>query len=325
MSPCLCTVLVAALVVGPAPVSGAPSFDEVEARVQEHLEKGRFAELAAAGEAGFRRTDLSAWQRRALAFFAVRGLHGVFAVDHAPEGLCRARRLLRAVEDEVGLADDAATAQRLRALTERELAGHTCERRSSPRRARAVPSPTPGDEVLLPVVASQADRRDRREIPPPAAPEVATVRAAETGDNPRAAVVAEAQPHVAVEPPREPGRSPGRLIGGSVLLVAGAALGVGFGLGLRGRDLVDAQIARLDAEIAARHRRATPEELAAGRRLNDSYRDLTIAAGAAGSAAIVALVTGVALLAAPSRRPRAMAAAPWAGPWGAGISLGGRF
>src|SRR5690606_12844363 len=82
----------------------------------------RYQELAEAGTAAFRRRDLEPYQRRAMAFFAVRGLHGVFAETGQVTSLCGADRLMRRVRAEVGFGDDAATAARLKAATHKLLA-----------------------------------------------------------------------------------------------------------------------------------------------------------------------------------------------------------
>ncbi|MFY0541163.1 hypothetical protein [Nannocystis pusilla] len=161
MNPCLCIVLAAGIAVGPVQAAPPSTFGQLERHMQELVEQERFEELARDGETAFARADLEPWQRRELAFYALRGYHRVFAVTGEAAGLCRARNLLRRVERDLGFGDAKAVASRLRDVTESGLAKqgpkNPC---SKPRAAADVPTPTPAE--LLPVV-----QRKQPVAPPP--------------------------------------------------------------------------------------------------------------------------------------------------------------
>lgn len=294
--------------------------------MQELVEQERFDELARDGEAAFARAELLPWQRRELAFYAVRGFHGVYAATGQPSGLCRARGLLRRVEREVGLDDDAATATRLREVTEAGL------RQQGPKDpcvalkqasagavtatpARLIPVKVGGSVVShrSPPAASQSvliDISGRRVTSRPSQPPRATTNAPTKRPLP---------------PPMQPlKRSRERTAGGAVLLVAAAGFGAGMAAALMQRSLVNAKIVTLGKLHDAEDRNPTEAELAAIARDNHTYYKLTVASGFLGVAAGVATVAGLALLTAPQRR-RAPTVAVSASPWSATLSLRGRF
>lgn len=152
-----------ALTLGPGPVRLPGSFEDIETRLHELAEQQKYGELARFGAAAFERRDLEPYQRRMTAFFAVRGLHGTFAQTGRVADLCAARRLLRRVTREVGLAEDAGTAARLEQATAKYLAAtRLAEVCTKP---KAEPSPSTlverdtrkeqaGDDVLFAVVPS---------------------------------------------------------------------------------------------------------------------------------------------------------------------------
>lgn len=80
----------------------------------------------------------------------------------------------------------------------------------------------------------------------------------------------------------------------------------------------------LDAAIEAEQRDATGAERTQVARLDRQYGLLTFAAGVTGVAATIAVVSGVTLIAIPTRRARTLAL-PWTGPRAAGILLRGHF
>ncbi|MCY1007981.1 hypothetical protein OV079_20960 [Nannocystis pusilla] len=321
MNPCLCIVLAAGIAVGPVAAAPPSTFGQLERRMQELVEQERFEELARAGETAFARADLEPWQRRELAFYALRGYHRVFAVTGQAAGLCRARNLLRRVEREVGFGDAEAVASRLRDVTESGLAKQRpkdpC---SKPRAAAHVPTPTPAE--LLPVV-----QRQRPVAPPPADDsQPALLDVSRHRPAPSAASPAAAEPAPAAPPATDPAaevRSRNRVIAGSLLLVLGVGAGVGAGAALWRRSEANGEIIEIDRRVNAELRLFTMEELDRIAHLADVYRTLTPVAGITGAAAGVAAVAGVVLLA-TRHRGRTIARVS-ATPWSAMLTVSGRF
>lgn len=122
MSPVLGVLVSVALALGPAPTRLSGRFEELRTQVQDLAEQKKYRELALAGVAAFERRDLEPYQRREMAFFAIRGLHGMFEETGQVSSLCDARRLMRRVERAVGFAEDQSTADRLRRATAKHLA-----------------------------------------------------------------------------------------------------------------------------------------------------------------------------------------------------------
>lgn len=324
MVPCLCIVF--ALAAFTAPVA---DFERLERGMQELVEQGRFEELARDGEAAFRRTDLEPWQRRELAFYAIRGYHKTFAVTGQASTLCRARSLLRRVEREVGFGDSAAVAARLRGTTEDGL------RRQGPKdpcgaRVRGtsnVPTPTPGE--LLPVkprkaatpppVDEELDLIDvtakRPRLPPRTTPTVLTI----TTEAPSAPPATPTPPDPELQERRRD-----RIIAGSVLLVAAAGLGAGMGAALWQRSEASMEILIIgERQQNEGFRPLTESEFKRYEHLIRVYRTLTPVSAVTGATAGAALISGIVLLALP---PRARATATVsATPSSAMLTLSGRF
>lgn len=123
--------------------------------------------------------------------------------------------------------------------------------------------------------------------------------------------------------PRDPRRR-ARVGGGVGLLAVGGGLFAGMAVALAERAEVTRSFRALDAAIEAEQRDATGAERAQVARLDRQYGLLTFAAGATGVAATIAVVSGVTLIAIPTRRARTLAL-PWTGPRAAGILLRGHF
>lgn len=329
MSPCLCILLAAAVAAGQAP---PPDFPRLERRMHELIEQQRFDELAREGETAFARTELQPWQRRALAFYAVRGLQGVAEASGQFAVLCRARSLLQRVEREVGFEDDAATAARLRDQTEQKLREPGLRDPCAVPRARAAgPVATPRPAQLLPVrvdppvpansqppatdppsVLVDIPRRSAGHAPRPPRPTLATPPAPES------------LPPVPEPPAPEPTRPRGRTIGGSLLLVAGAGFAAGMTAALVRRSDANAVIMAIDKEVRLEDREVTPEELQTVLRQDEVYRQLTAVAGVTGTLAIATTIAGVTLLAIPPQNRRTTATLS-ASPWSATLTVAGHF
>ena len=325
MNPCLCIVLAAGIAAAPVPAATASEFERLERRMQELVEQERFEELARDGETAFSRVDLEPWQRRELAFYALRGYHRMFAATGQAAGLCRARNLLRRVEREVGLGGDTAIAARLRDVTESGLAQQGPKDPCitvKVRQPSGVPTPTPAK--LLPVVQRPAtpppaddsqpvliDISPNRRLRPPHSP------SAGPGELQAAPVAAPA-----IDPePR--GRPRDRIIAGSVLLVVGAGFGAGMAAALVRRSEVNGDIVELGERAQAEGRPLTSDEFDSVAGLADTYRRLTPVAGVTGAVAAIATITGVVLLALPQRgRTTARVSAS---PWSATLTLSGSF
>ncbi|MBZ5715297.1 hypothetical protein [Nannocystis pusilla] len=326
MNPCLCIVLAASVAAAPVPAAPAPEFERLERRMQELVEQERFEALARDGETAFGRADLEPWQRRELAFYALRGYHRMFAATGQVAGLCRARNLLRRVEREVGLGDEAATAARLRDVTESGLAQQGPKDPCVTVKARAsagVPTSTPAK--LLPVL-------QRPVAPPPAADSQPVLIDISRRQTPRppppprpAAISASEPPSVAptAVDPEPQARPRDRVLAGSLLLVVGAGLGAGMTAALVRRSDVNGEIVEIGERSDVEDRPLTPEQFDRVARLADTYRQLTPVAGVTGALAAVTTITGVVLLALPQRtRTVARVAAT---PWSASLTLTGRF
>lgn len=329
MNPCLCIVFAASVAAAPVPVAPASEFERLERGMQQLVEQERFDELARDGEAAFGRLDLAPWQRRELAFYAVRGYHRTFAATGQAAGLCRARNLLRRVEREVGLGDDAAIAARLREVTEDGLRRQGPKDPCVPVKARVpsgVPTSTPAQ--LLPVERSAppappvADPQPvlidisnprRPHAPRPPRPVAAAPRD-DVQNLPPAPLPGDPEPR---ERPRE------RVVAGSLLLLVSAGLGAGMAAVLLHRSDVNGQIVLLGERARAEGRKPTAAEFDDIARLADTYRDLTPIAGITGAVAGAAAIAGVVLLAAPQRRRTTARLS--ASPWSAMLSLSGRF
>lgn len=329
MSPCLCIVLAAAVAAGPAL---PPDFDRLERRMQELVEQERFEELAREGETAFGHTELLPWQRRALAFYAVRGLHGVSEASGQAAVLCRARALLRRVEREVGLDDDAATAARLRERTEQKLREQGLKDPCTPARPRPVAGTATQPAQLLPVrvdppaTSSPAVRGEADEQPVlidisrrPPSPSTRPPRP--TFHTQPAPAIAPASP---APPEPEVSRSRGRIVGGSLLLVAGAGFAAGMAAALVRRSEANTAILAIDKKIKVEDRDVTDAEVALALREDTIYRRSTLVAGVTGAAAVITTVAGITLLALP-RQDRRTTATLSASPWSATLTLAGQF
>ncbi|MCY1054286.1 hypothetical protein [Nannocystis sp. SCPEA4] len=327
MNPCLCIVLAASVAAAPVPATPAPEFERLERRMQELVEQERFEELARDGETAFGRADLEPWQRRELAFYALRGYHRMFAATGQVAGLCRARHLLRRVEREVGLGDEAATAARLRDVTESGLAQQGPKDPCVTVKARAssgVPTSTPAK--LLPVL-----QRPAAVAPPPAADSQPVLidisrRQSPRPPPPRPPAISASEPPSVVPPAIDPEpqtRPRDRVIAGSLLLVIGAGLGAGMAAALVRRSDVNGEIVEIGERSDVEDRPLTPEQFDRVARLADTYRQLTPVAGVTGALAAVTAITGVVLLALP-QRTRTVARVV-ATPWSASLTLSGRF
>ncbi len=123
--------------------------------------------------------------------------------------------------------------------------------------------------------------------------------------------------------PRDPRRR-ARVGGGVGLLAVGGGLFAGMAVTLAERAEVTRSFRALDAAIEAEQRDATGAERTQVARLDRQYGLLTFAAGVTGVAATIAVVSGVTLIAIPTRRARTLAL-PWTGPRAAGILLRGHF
>lgn len=337
MNPALGVIVSAALALGPAPVRLPDRFEDIEAQVQDLAAQKRYELLAATAERAYERRDLAPFQRRLMAFFAIRGLHGVFEDSGQVTSLCHAQRLLRRVEREVGLDEDASTAARLRAATAKHLArsgaADPCPKPvtkpravvlgSAPAASRAAtPSDAPADTTrpatepvntvedgLLAVRGRDVPARepDASDLSP-ATGTSAALATAPTGPAPAAPV----QVH------GERRQAPNLNTGGVALLSIGAAAGAVFGASLFFRGRANDTIAALKMGDP------TQDEYARAERLNESYQRLTVVAGVTGAVAIAGVVSGVVLFAVQPRRTTT-AAAPWAGPTGAGLTIRGHF
>ncbi|MBZ5708616.1 hypothetical protein [Nannocystis pusilla] len=355
MSTALGVLVSAALALGPAPARLPQRFEDLEALVSDLAAQKSYQALADAAERGFERRDLEPSQRRLMAFFAIRGLHGVYEGEGKVTNLCRARRLLRRVERDPGLADDASTAARLAKVTAKLLAAGGGEKqcaKTTPRPALASRSPASSTETAVsPAPATESSAATPEPAPtgqpgtaepaaappPPAQDDLVAVggrpvghapsdMSEETGENARAEgparPVRDTSP--AVPSQREDDRGlTARARGGIASLSVAAAAGAALGVSLHYRGQAAGQIAGL-ASLAEARGESTPAEYAEAYSLNQSHQRLTAAAWATGSVALVGLVTGITLLAVKQRRTTT-AAAPWASPTGAGLTLRGHF
>lgn len=334
MSLALAVVVSAALVLGPAPARPPARFQDLEANVHELAGQKRYRELALAGAAGFERRELEPYQRRVMAFFAIRGLHGVFEETGEVSKLCDAGRLMRRVQAEVGFAEDADAAARLTKATEKHLA-RTGVSEPCPKKQPVRTSPP---LAARPTAVAPAGQQPPSSGPPAArelaaedvllAVPAAGVRAvdvpkimSERTDSPAPAPAPRPSRDVLAD--RNDARSMRLAHGGFALLALGAAGSVGLGLTLHYRGRANATIGALRATAHMRGA-STPEEYAQASALNESYRQLTIAAGVGGALAVAGIVGAVTLFALRARRPTTLAG-PWIGPAGAGLSIRGRF
>lgn len=311
MNACLCTVLALAL-AGPPPTR--PTFTELEAKMQSHVEQERYAELAEQAERASELAHLTPEERRALAYFAVQGLHHVFEATFQPEAICHARRLLERLPKQVGIGTDAPILVRLKRDTDAKIAklSRPCPtpRRSTTRRPAACPAvevkaaepevkPEPETEASCPVEAV---------VP---RPRVELLGA----DDPLTR--APAVPDAPIASPRLRLRG---AIGGTLTALGLGALGAAAaGLGvMAGHAGTIREIAR---EPAAEQRPLTPAE---SQQIDAVYADAmslrgpTIAAGALGTAALIA---GIAVLASRRKLARRLAVTPSSG----GLTLSGKF
>lgn len=353
MSLALSVLVSTALVLGPAPRRLPDRFEDLEAQVHDLAGQKRYRELALVGAAGFERRDLEPYQRRAMAFFAIRGMHGMFEETGQVANLCDAGRLMRRVQHEVGLAEDAATATRLREATEKHLAkagvkdpcpkkapaktsGPLLAEKTSPHDKRAKPAPAARGAVTAPpLVAEGAAKASPGEA-------VSGEHAVETDEDGLLAVARTAvapknmvartgaegsarpqPPRAPVRPDRDQAGADRFVQGGLAFVTLGVAASVGLGVSLHYRARASATIDVLRATADMRGY-STPEEYAQARDLNESYRNLTVAAGVGGALAAAGVVGAVTLFALRARRGTTLAG-PWVGPAGAGLSIRGRF
>jgi hypothetical protein len=256
--------------------------------------------------------------------------------------LCEARRLLDAARalkatpaylEEAIEKTEAETRQRESGLSGR------CKRTASGRPAAKKPEVARAEPVEPAPVAATADsasepvpllvsRAEPTQVEPaPAAEEpdpLLSVRARRISNAPPASTSGPTPaPRLAVPPPRDPRRR-ARVGGGIGLLAAGGGLFAGMAVSLAERAEVTRSFRGLDAAIDAEDRDATDAEREQVARLDRQYGLLTFAAGATGVVASVAVVSGVSLIAIPTRRTRTLAL-PWTGPRAAGIVLRGHF
>jgi hypothetical protein len=340
VSPVLAVLVSAALALGPAPVRLPDRFPDIKTHLHDLAGQKKYRDLAAAGAAAFERRDLEPYQRRAMAFLAIRGLHGVYEETRQVSSLCDAGRLMRRVQAEVGFAEDVETATRLRAATDKLLARtgakDPCPRarpaKSSPRVVAAAPLLPPAASPLPPS-ATDPGATD----PAPAAQEtgaddrlLAVARRSESGKDhvykdmfPKPAQDGGRAPSPTPERPDSDTRADRLLHGGLASLALGAVGGVGLGVNLyyqrRASDTIDALRATADM-----HGESTPEEYARAGDLNESYKRLTVAAGVSGALAGLGVLGAVTLFALRARRGSTLAG-PWVGPAGAGLTIRGRF
>lgn len=331
MSPALAVVVSAALVLGPAPARPPARFDDLEAQVHELAGQKRYRELALAGSAGFERRELEPYQRRVMAFFAIRGLHGVFEETGEVSRLCDAGRLMRRVQAEVGFAEDADAAARLTKATEKHLAMTGVSEPCPKKKPLRTPPPLAARPAAVAPAAQQpassglpAQERAAEDV-------LLAVSAigARVVDVPKSMSEKSDAPGPAPRPSRDipadrdDTRSMRLAHGGFALLALGAAGSVALGLTLHYRARANATIDALRTTADMRGA-STLEEYAQARELNQSYRQLTIAAGVGGALAVAGVVGAVTLFALRARRPTTLAG-PWIGPSGAGLSIRGRF
>lgn len=328
MQPCLCTILAAAMAIAPAPRDPAISFRQLEARMQEHVEQRRFETLAREAEAAYGRRDLSPEQRRVMAFFAVQGLHGMWEVARQPAGLCQARNLLRRVERELGFANDRNVADRLRRATETALQEtglrNPCGSARSTPGAKLPLAAAPAPAQPPPAAAVPQDMDPEEGVPPLLAS--ATPARSTAQDAAPAAVTPPPESAPAIPAP-DRRRSPlpsGRIAAGSLLIVAGTVGWVGVAMLLREANEVDDQVIALGKEVLDGGMGPSPAHLARLRQYNEQHEGLTAGAAVVGTAAGLATLSGVLLLAIRPRASR-LAARPWGSPWSAGVTLAGSF
>ncbi|MCY1060597.1 hypothetical protein [Nannocystis sp. SCPEA4] len=361
MSTALGVLVSAALALGPAPARLPQRFEDLEALVSDLAAQKSYQALADTAERGFERRDLEPSQRRLMAFFAIRGLHGVYEGEGKVANLCRARRLLRRVERDPGLADDASTAARLAKVTAKLLAAGGGEKQCSKTTpgtrpalasrspatstetvASPPPRPTPATEntAVTPEPARPGEpgiTEPAAAPPPPAQDDLVAVGGRPLGHVPSnmSETTGETAP---VEEPARPVRDTSlavpsqheddrgltaRACGGIASLSVAAAAGAALGASLHYRGQATEQIAGLASGAEARGE-STAAEYAEAHRLNQNHQRLTMAAWATGTVALVGLVTGVTLLVVKHRRTTT-AAAPWTSPTGAGLTLRGHF
>ncbi|MDC0668392.1 hypothetical protein [Nannocystis radixulma] len=362
MSTALGVLVSAALALGPAPARLPQRFEDLEALVSDLAAQKSYQALADTAERGFERRDLEPSQRRLMAFFAIRGLHGVYEGEGKVANLCRARRLLRRVERDPGLADDASTAARLAKVTAKLLVAGGGEKQCSKTtpgtrpalasRSPATsiepvvsppPKPTPATEntAVTPEPARPGEPGTAKPAaapPPPAQDDLVAVGGRPLGHVPSDMFKRTTGEHARVEGPARPVRDTSlavpsqreddraltaRTRGGIASLSVAAAAGAALGASLYYRGQATERIVGL-ASVAEARGESTAAEYAEAHRLNQSHQRLTVAAWATGTVALVGLVTGVTLLVVKHRRTTT-AAAPWASPTGAGLTLRGHF
>lgn len=325
-------VLVSAtLTLGPAPARSPVPFTELEAHVQVLAGQKKYRDLAVVGATGFERRDLEPYQRRMMAFFAIRGLHGVYEETGHVSSLCDAGRLMRRVQTEVGFAEDADAAARLKKATEKHLAStgvdQPCPRRkpvrSSPPVAARPASPAKVDDRSVALEVQQP----RTNVDDDLLAETATSRPEDAPRDMSHGPASQAQrgpaPRVLDRADPDEARSAKLAQAGFALLALGAAGSVGFGLTVHYRERASDTIDVLRA-TADKRGESTPEEYARAHAYNEAYQRLTVAAGVSSALAIAGVVGAVTLFSLRARRGSTLAG-PWVGPAGAGLQLRGRF
>jgi hypothetical protein len=324
------------MAIAPAPTDPAAVFRQLEARMQEHVEQRRHETLAREAEAAYTRRDLTPEQRRAMAFFAVHGLHGMWEVGRRAAGLCQARDLLRRVERELGFANDRTIADRLRRETEAALQETGLRNPCAP--ARATPAQRLPLAAAAPPPAAQPPAPMVVPAPPPAAvpqdivpePETPALLASKEDRQPLVAEGAEPLDSAPAIPTpdrrrREP-LPPSHIAGATLLFAAGTAGWVGVGVLLREATKVDDAVGSIKVKMEAEGRTmATATEIMQFNRYIDQHERLTAGAAAIGTLAGLATLGGVLLVAIRPRPSSRMAARPWGSPWSAGVSLSGSF
>lgn len=311
MNACLCTILAATLAGGPAP--GRPTFTQLESKMQSHVEQQRHADLAQDAEAAFERTDLTPTQRRAMALFAVHGLHRLFEATWEPETVCHARSLLDRAEREVGLGNDAPVLERLRGVNAKYVAklSRPCPstRKASTRRPVACPTP----EVKVEAQASCRAEASVVVVRPRVELLGADDPVLRAPDVPRSDAAAESRRH------RTHSAIGGTLTAVGLGALAASAAGLGVMVGHAGT------IREIARAPQAEQRPLTTSE---SQRIDAVYREAmslrgpTIAAGVVG---VVSLVAGVAVLATGRKAARRLAVTPHASALGGGLLLQGSF
>lgn len=299
--------------------------------MQEHVEQRRYETLAREAEAAYARRDLTPEQRRAMAFFAVHGLHGMWEVGRRAAGLCQARDLLRRVERELGFANDRTIADRLRreteaALQETGLRNPCAPAKTSPAQRVPLAAAQSGAQPPTEVVPPPPPAAQQDDVPDPGAPPLLASSRARRPLPVEGAALPDSAPAIPAPDRRRAPLPPARIAGG-ILLFAGAAAGwVGVGVLLREATKIDAAVGAIRTKMIEEGRtEAYDSEIMQFNRYIDQHERLTAGAGTIGTIAGLATLGGVLMMAIPPRATPRLAARPWGSRWSAGVSLSGSF